>query len=194
MTKQKATPEAVDTASQTLIEQGFEPTADKIVAMTGGSKSTVLKQLNSNATTQKAPPRALPEKIENMFRAAAHEILAHSCELADKNISLIREEADDAQSKIKDQLESERKNVQRLQKDLEDETIKSDGLRKQLAEQSFKSSQVDVLNKRIEELGIELKNEQARAQKHECIAAERGGALNALMSKGFGQIEPTAVS
>lgn len=194
MTKQKATPEAVDTASQTLIEQGVEPTADKIVAMTGGSKSTVLKQLNSNAAAQKAPPRALPEKIENMFRAAAHEIWAHSCELADKKISLSREEAADAVSKIEDQLESERKNVQRLQKDLEDETIKAEGLRKQLAEQSFKSSQVDVLGKRIEELGIELKNEQRVAREHAVEAAELKGALKELRSIGFGQIESTAKS
>ena len=129
-----------------------------------------------------------------MFRAAAYESWAHSCELADKKISLSREEAADAVSKIEDQLESERKNVQRLQKDLEDGTIKAEGLRKQLAEQSFKSSQVDMLNKRIEELGIELKNEQRIARENAVEAAELKGALKELRSIGFGQIESTAKS
>ena len=192
MTRQKATSEAVETAMQTFLERGIEPTADEIVAVTGGSKTTVLKQLTLSAAAQKAPPRALPPKIDSWLRGAAHEIWTISTDLADKDIRVVKEEADNELSKVQDQLESERTHVQLLQKDVKAQDVIIEALRRDLAAQDYKVEQVETMNKTIDDLKVELKKEKENASVHQLCAITATAELNAL-TKRFGLLEPTTV-
>ena len=180
MSKRKATHEAVSGAIQTLIEQGSEPTADRIVAISGGSKSTVIDSMKALTASRQTPARALPERIEAAVREAVHSVWTQATELADKDINLVKSEAQEAVVKIQEQVDSERKVVRQLNKNLEDKDKQLEELRFKVAKQSVEVDQTEMMKKQIDALILEISNERIKSTEYQILAAEIRGELKAF--------------
>jgi predicted RNase H-like nuclease (RuvC/YqgF family) len=178
----KATMVTVSAAYQRLLDDGITPTADRIQAVTGGSKTTVVQLLQELLASQKPSPRAMPEQMEQIVRAAAQSIWSKSYELADRDITAIRSACSAEVALALEQCDSSSKVIRQLQDTCEHREQQLEAYRRRIAEQEYKMAQIDDLRRQVDDLRLELRRESMSARQHEMMACELRGQITAMTS------------
>jgi len=120
--KAKVTQEAVNAACLQLNEQDKNVTVNAVIAITGGSFSTVgamVKGWKEEQAQQTVPVIQMPETIITAMQRAVTDIWATASALAGEEVERIQKEAGEAVSKAKTELSEYSGEVSRLENELE---------------------------------------------------------------------------
>ncbi|VAW42618.1 hypothetical protein MNBD_GAMMA01-1392 [hydrothermal vent metagenome] len=119
--KAKVTQEAVSVACLQLIEQKKNVTVNAVIAITGGSFSTVgamVKEWKEEQAQQTAPVIQMPDTVTSAMQKATAEIWASASTLAGEEVEHIKNEAEEDISKAKTELSEYTGEVTRLESEL----------------------------------------------------------------------------
>lgn len=120
--KAKVTQDAVNNACDELMESGKNVTVNAIIAMAGGSFSTVgamVKNWKAEQAIKTASAIEMPEVVKTAMQKAVAVIWGAASSLADDEIDRIRKEADESMDKAKNELSEYVGEMTRLEKELE---------------------------------------------------------------------------
>ncbi len=120
--KAKVTQEAVNAACVQLTEQGKNVTVNAVIAITGGSFSTVggmVKAWKEEQAQQTAPMIQMPDTVTIAMQKAVADIWATASTLAGEEVERIQKEAGESITKAKADLSEYAGEVTRLESELE---------------------------------------------------------------------------
>jgi len=120
--KAKVTQDAVNNACNELMESGKNVSVNAIIAITGGSFSTVgamVKNWKAEQAIKTAPAIEMPETVKTAMQKAVAVIWDAASSLAGDEIDRIRKEAGESMDKAKIELSEYVGEITRLEKELE---------------------------------------------------------------------------
>ena len=120
--KAKVTQDAVNNACNELMESGKNVSVNAIIAITGGSFSTVgamVKNWKAEQAIKTAPAIEMPETVKTAMQKAVAIIWDTASSLAGDEIDRIRKEAGESMDKAKIELSEYVGEITRLEKELE---------------------------------------------------------------------------
>ena len=147
--KSKVTQSAVNTACEQLQSDSKNVTVNAVIAITGGSFSTVgvmVKAWKEEQAAHIAPLLQMPDSVTTAMHKAAFDVWAAASTLAGESVERIQHEAGEAITKAKAELSEYAGEVSRLENELEQAHSKNDDLQKNADAAQVKAVKITAEN------------------------------------------------
>ncbi len=131
--KNKVTQEAVNATCEQLQADNKNVTVNAVIAICGGSFSTVgnmVKRWREEQIAQAQPLLQMPESVTDAMHKAASDVWVAASSLAEETVKRIQNEAGEAITKAKVELSEYAGEVARLERELKQASIKTMELQK----------------------------------------------------------------